>query len=147
MIDKLEGRQQNDFSNGREGIVAGVFVTLLHEAQHRAEFKYHLTQFDPYVSNDPTHEAGFAFELKAFGVIGYENQDNMLVDQILSKFAVPIDKFASQLTTKSVQIYVSDETPAKMDPYGLDPKGTVTEVTVESTISDKLHVDTSVQKP
>ncbi|GIV44914.1 MAG: hypothetical protein KatS3mg035_2037 [Bacteroidia bacterium] len=80
LIKIIEGKEKSFIS--KDEIVFAIYVTLLHEAQHHAEFKYRITKFDPYNENDPNHEAGLSFELNAFKGIGVFNKHEQINSSI-----------------------------------------------------------------
>jgi|ERR1700749_1607176 len=99
MVKAMEGKISTPITP--EGVVALVYRTILHEAQHNAEVKYDktlLSKGEEYDENSKTTEAGNVFEIKAFGDVA--NTGNIDEENEAHQISRKIDKMVDRGTTK-----------------------------------------------
>jgi|GEM_PF-2122377 RHS repeat-associated protein len=133
MVSALEGFVDNPVS--KEAIVFSVFATILHEGQHLAEFLYGIDKFDPFDQSDPDKEAGFAFEIRAFGEIGFINPEN--APPKILPFAATFDEMLINMGDKEVNFIPGENKGGKIP---------IEIIVTPKKISENLDVDTDVQK-
>lgn len=144
-VKMLEGYSKNTYTNTANGLVAFYYSVVLHEAQHifeeRSFFKRRM--YAPYIPDNPKHEAGLTFELKAFGGIISTNRDNNFKGMpLIAPFAKSADVLATQLSKPSSK----DTTVGASRTGGKDAQNYSYTFNKPESISDQLGVDTAVQK-
>ena len=140
----MEGRKNNIYTDLPNSLVGHVFITILHEAQHSAEFIYNIFNYDPYDPTDPECEGGFAFELAAFGNIGETMDEGLSEYPKLKDHLIPIDNLvSSKLNKEENSIFEIHEEGDSMKPSN---KTHLEAGSKTVTISEKLKVDSTIIK-
>jgi RHS repeat-associated protein len=140
-IEALEGRKNNIYTDLPNSLVGHVFITILHEAQHSAEFIYNIFNYDPYDPTDPECEGGFSFELTAFGSIGETKDEDLSKYPKLKNHLVPIDDLvSSKLNKEENAIFELQEEGDSMKPSNKNHLEAGSETI---SISERLKVDTT----
>jgi RHS repeat-associated protein len=92
LVKQLEGKKQRGKDYNSEGLVFFMYMTVLHEGQHYAEYilgKTKLTSPSDYDPYDENTEAGIVFEKLAMGDVVYPDNANQLQENNFNNRVTP----------------------------------------------------------